>query len=177
MLSNEKREPLFYINQPNISYPEINMQKVYYAQKTKTKQKESEPAYSESAAVDKAETLKEEKKEVERKIASLVERQEVMEKYENKQEVSENPFTKEKKSSFKRLKSFKEMNLMERLDYLEHFPKQLPPVACIFEGNNLNVKGFLVRKTDSIVEIKKFDNTVEQVSISDLRFVKMVGLR
>ncbi|WP_080847119.1 CotO family spore coat protein [Cytobacillus gottheilii] len=170
MLAKEKKEPLLYINQPNIHYPEVNMQSVFSSKKTKVEE-EVQPEVT--AKVD---TFKEEKR-TEEVVASIENKQDVIEEYDEQQSVQSNPFSKERKSSFTRLKSFKEMTVLERLHYLDHFPKQLPPVACIFESTDSSVKGFLVNKTDFVIDVKTFNNNVETLDIRDLISVKMIGLR
>ncbi len=51
------------------------------------------------------------------------------------------------------------MNTIERLNYLVHFPKLLPPVPCVFVTKSRSVKGFLVKKTEDSIEIKQFNDT------------------
>ena len=72
---------------------------------------------------------------------------------------SSNPTRKKQSYSFNRVKSFKEMNTIERLNYLVHFPKLLPPVPCVFVTKSRSVKGFLVKKTEDSIEIKQFNDT------------------
>ena len=90
---------------------------------------------------------------------------------------STNPMRKKQSNSFNRVKSFKEMNTIERLTYLVHFPKLLPPVPCIFVTKSRSVKGFLVKKTDESIEVKQFNETMMQIPIGELIEVKMIGLK
>ncbi len=176
MLAKDKKEPLLYINQPNIHYPEVNMQSVFSSKKSKPAVKEMQLQFEEQESNAKVDTFKETKLS-DVKVAPVENKQEVIEEYEEQQRGHSNPFSKERRSSFKRVKSFKEMNIMERLHYLDHFPHQLPPVACIFECTDVSVKGILINKTDFEIEVKTFDNNVEKMYIADLISVKMIGMR
>ena len=75
------------------------------------------------------------------------------------------------------MKSFKEMNTIERLNYLVHFPKLLPPVPCVFVTKSRSVKGFLVKQTEDSIEIKQFNDQMMQISLRELIEVKMIGLK
>ena len=90
---------------------------------------------------------------------------------------STNPMRKKQSNSFNRVKSFKEMNTIERLTYLVHFPKLLPPVPCIFVTKSRSVKGFLVKKTEESIEVKQFNEKMMQIPIGELIEVKMIGLK
>ena len=90
---------------------------------------------------------------------------------------SSNPTRKKQSYSFNRVKSFKEMNTIERLNYLVHFPKLLPPVPCVFVTKSRSVKGFLVEQTEDSIEIKQFNDKMMQISIRELIEVKMIGLK
>jgi hypothetical protein len=90
---------------------------------------------------------------------------------------SSNPTRKKQSYSFNRVKSFKEMNTIERLNYLVHFPKLLPPVPCVFVTKSRSVKGFLVKQTEDSIEIKQFNDQMMQISLRELIEVKMIGLK
>ena len=55
---------------------------------------------------------------------------------------------------FNRVKVFKEMNLIERLEYLANFPKALPPVPCVFITEEKNYQGYLVEYNDQEITIR-----------------------
>ena len=90
---------------------------------------------------------------------------------------SSNQKRKKQSYSFNRVKSFKEMNTIERLNYLVHFPKLLPPVPCVFVTKSRSVKGFLVNKEVDSIEVKQFNETMMQIPIGELIEVKMIGLK
>lgn len=79
-------------------------------------------------------------------------------------------------SPLKRLKPFKEMDLEEKIEYLQNFPKSIPPVPCIFQTANEAVRGIFVNKTENEVIVKQFDQTEKSISIKDLTSIVMMGL-
>jgi hypothetical protein len=102
--------------------------------------------------------------------------QDAIQQYQN-DVPSTQPTRKKQSYSFNRVKSFKEMNTIERLNYLVHFPKLLPPVPCVFVTKSRSVKGFLVKKTEDAIEIKQFNDQMMQISLGELIEVKMIGLK
>ena len=69
------------------------------------------------------------------------------------------------------------MSIKERLTYLIEFPKQLPPVPCIFIANGNTFKGFLIDQTNEMIDIKQLNGDALKIAISELEDIKMIGLR
>lgn len=216
MSKNKSRDPLLYIQQPELAFPKAEMQQSYIVKKAELEQenlalipipdtedktqKESEHNHNSSQVRDRG-TEKEvkETKEVS-SSKSVIDKgektankgdskkedltpeaiQEAINQY-NKQSQKEdrpsNSTRKQQSYSFKRVKSFKEMNTVERLNYLEHFPKLLPPVPCVFVTSNSSTKGYLVNKMEDSIEIKQFNDKKMQIPIEQLTEVKMIGLK
>ncbi|MDQ0268712.1 CotO family spore coat protein [Cytobacillus purgationiresistens] len=108
-------------------------------------------------------------------FGSKEEVQEVISEYINAPESSSQSSTE--KLSFQRLKSFKEMNIPERVNYLSHFPKQLPPVPCLFETEEIQVRGFLVTSSDTEIEVRTLDGDVQKLNIQNVKSIRMIGFR
>ncbi|USK51295.1 spore coat CotO family protein [Bacillus sp. CMF12] len=179
MAEKKVKEPLFYIQQPSFQFPETRMQTVYSSRKAeldrKQEQKDSVP---EPADKITEQAMPEEKieKMTEVKVQAAIEEFEAGR--EEKKESASFAFTTEKRRpAFNRVKSFKEMDTLERLDYLIDFPKQLPPIPCIFETCEKAIRGFLVSRNEGSIEVKLFDESIEQISLQSLKAVKMIGLR
>ena len=104
--------------------------------------------------------------------------QEVIDQYheENPNE-GKAPTSKQHSYSFKRVKSFKEMSTTEKLNYLVHFPKLLPPVPCIFVTGNSSVRGFLVNRTEDSVEVKQFNEKILHIPIEKITDIKLIGIQ
>ncbi|KON89402.1 hypothetical protein AF332_23035 [Sporosarcina globispora] len=191
MAEKREKEPLFYIQQPNFQFPENRMQTVYSSRKAELERKREQVDSVQELAGTKDEQnmqelagTKDEQKMQEEKIENIAEQvkvQEAIEEFEagrEEKKVASFAFTTEKrKPTFNRVKSFKEMGTLERLDYLIDFPKQLPPIPCIFETGEKAIRGFLVSKNEESVEVKLFDESTEQISLQSLQAIKMIGLR
>ena len=116
MMSKKSQGPLLYIHQPFTRTPSNKMQDVFT---NRDDQLEDKPAATEENIKKTSVPRKEEFNEpIPIEVA----------KSDNLKAVH-----KEKpRSSFKRLKSFKEMDISERVDYLINYPSVLPPVPCLF---------------------------------------------
>ncbi|WNS76889.1 CotO family spore coat protein [Bacillus sp. DTU_2020_1000418_1_SI_GHA_SEK_038] len=192
MPKKKEKEPFFHITQPGIKIPQANMQEIFSSKKAE-KQKKDHSAHPKGKD-QKEHELKEEKtlsEQVESKLkdAALAGKdsekkvQEIIENFEaeNSNKEGDSPFASHIKRkpgpSFKRLKSFKDMNTIERLNYLIDFPKQLPPVPCIFETEKESWRGILVGKAEETIEIKMFDGKTKSIEIQTLKEIRMSGLR
>jgi len=82
----------------------------------------------------------------------------------------------QKKPAFRRLKSFKEMSIDEKLTYLLNFPKQLPPVPCIVITESQNVRGFVIGKDEQFVQLNLMNESVMKIALKSIQEVKMIGL-
>ncbi|MEQ2525758.1 CotO family spore coat protein [Bacillaceae bacterium CLA-AA-H227] len=167
----KKREPLLYIHQPGFKFPEGIMQKSFSAKKVDSFKEETKM----DDGIDRKSrgSLEQEVKKRETTLTSK-EIQQTIEDYEQAQTVQE-----PNRGGFglRRLKSFKEMDLVEKLDYLERFPPQLPPIPCIFTTENGSLRGTLVEKNLHDVVVRLFDKKVVTIAIKDLAEVKMIGFR
>lgn len=181
-MAGNLKDPLLYIQQPNISFPQANMQEVFTTRGTK----KTEPASQDVPAEDnllQEQAVEEEKgagkEETSHLITESKTAQEVLDNYEIKQDSGQSTFafSATRRASFNRVKSFKEMNLQERINYLYNFPQQLPPVPCIFESAEESIRGFLVGRTAEEIEVRKMDGTIIKMTIASLNSVKMIGLR
>lgn len=164
-------------SKPNLSQVgtkkmEGNMQVSYSAKISKQKQyqemmekKQKEEMLQEIK--DKRELVKEEVK----KQNITVDVQEQIQNYQE-QQIENTP----RKPAFKRLKSFKEMGIVEKLEYLLYFPKQLPPVPCIVITATENIRGFVVDLTEENVDIKLMDQSIVTIKISTIQEVRMIGI-
>ncbi|KML45960.1 MULTISPECIES: CotO family spore coat protein [Bacillaceae] len=177
MTEKREKEPLFYIQQPNFQIPENRMQTIYSSRKAEQERKQKENLLD-FAVPKEVQKVPEEKVE---KTAGQMEVQEAIEEFESGREEKKGAsfaFTTEKrKPSFNRVKSFKEMDTLERLDYLIDFPKQLPPIPCTFETGEKAIRGFLVSKNEEWIEVKLFDERIEKINLQSLNAIKMIGLR
>jgi hypothetical protein len=66
---------------------------------------------------------------------------------------------------------------MERLEYLENFPKALPPAPCVFYTEEKNLQGYLVEYNEQDVTIRFPNQTTETISLKNLKDVMMIGIK
>lgn len=81
------------------------------------------------------------------------------------------------KTSFTRVKPFKDMDLTERLDYLINFPRVLPPVPCVFFTAEKNYQGYLKEYDGRQVTIQFHDQTSKTFPLEELTNVIMIGIK
>ncbi|WP_449622505.1 CotO family spore coat protein [Robertmurraya sp. Marseille-Q9965] len=167
----KKREPLLYIHQPGFQNPEGIMQKSFSAKKVdrivEETKIETEIKRKSRGAFDQ---------DIEKSDITLTSEQvqQTLEDYEQAQTVQE---PSRGGLGLRKVKSFKEMDLAEKLDYLERFPPQLPPIPCIFTTEDGALRGILVEKKAQDVVIRLFDKKEVTIAIKDLNEVKMIGFR
>lgn len=165
----KKREPLLYIHQPEFQTTKVKMQESYslkQAEKRKLQHTKKDKIFEEKPKKAMRETR-------EFDTLSSEEVQQTIQDYD--QEKSE---VKPKRNEFglRRLKPFREMDIEEKIDYLYQFPRQLPPVPCLFQTENNVLRGILIEKTDEEIHLRLFDKSEVSVPIKELLEVKMIGL-
>ncbi|MEC1523976.1 CotO family spore coat protein [Neobacillus niacini] len=164
MEKKTKRGPLLYVSQTFLDTPVKNMQEIF-TNRQEVQLPLEEPHVEEQSS----------KKVLEVSLAKtdLPRQSKVLEvKQEEKSQSNQ-----EKKRTFNRVKGFKEMNLMERLEYLDNFPKALPPVPCVFYTDEKNYQGYLVEYNESDVTIRFPDQTTETIPFKSLQDVMMIGIK
>lgn len=171
MSERKQLEPLFYVQQPAVLFPKANMQELYSSKKDDRSKQKQVTQLKEKSNTD---NLFKEVNKNEEKI------QEIQEAYDSRVGEAENKssmWTRSKRGySFQRVKSFKEMDTIERLSYLVNLPKQLPPVPCVFEIDEQTIKGTLIGKTDDFIEILQLDKKIKTVPINAVNEVRMIGI-
>jgi hypothetical protein len=164
MEKKTKRGPLLYVAQTFLDTPVKNMQEIFTNRQDVQLPLEETPLEEESnkkffeVSLAKTDLPKESKvKEV---------------KQEKKTQSNQ-----EKQRAFNRVKGFKEMDLMERLEYLDNFPKALPPVPCVFYTEEKNYQGYLVEYNEQDVTIRFPNQTTETIPFKNLKDVMMIGIK
>lgn len=193
----DQRSPFLYIQQPSLKPPEGKMQKTFSTKEAEEKRKQqliiqaAKEAEQQAANPEKkvkrknkyvAEELNGEtgifgapiKKQTD--LPSSEEVQEIIAQYdEEKREDTPKETDEQQRSTFRRMKSFREMSIPERLEYLHQFPKQLPPVPCQIQTKANSIRGFLVGKTAEKIDVRLFDKSVISILINDIQAVTMIG--
>lgn len=182
------REPLLYIQQPDFNKPKIMMQTIYVSPNSKGKS--SREAVNEKKVSNHKDVTKylvntndevvdvillSENSEVQegRKEHTSENIQAIIEEYDSKYVYSEQHTSTG--YPMNTIKSFKEMDINERISYLRNFPKKLPPVTCLYMTKDQLLRGFLVGKTDEKIEIKQLNQSIITLKIKEIIEIKMLG--
>lgn len=166
-MSEQKKTqgPLLYIYQPFSRTPvNQNMQDVF-VNKRKVQEPIREPVVEEIIEI-----------EVENRMDSpsiSIVNKELESKLIQEKDVPE----KKAAPSFNKVKPFKEMGLIERLEYLNNFPKVLPPVSCIFYTIKGNFQGILSNYENDQLTIRLPNQTTKLIPLAELTNVVMMGLK
>jgi hypothetical protein len=164
MEKKTKRGPLLYVSQTFLDTPVKNMQEIF------TNRQEVQLPLEEPKLEEESN-----KKVFEVSLAKtdLPKESKVKEVKQEKKTQS----NQEKQRAFNRVKGFKEMDLMERLEYLDNFPKALPPVPCVFYTEEKNYQGYLVEYNEQDVTIRFPNQTTETIPLKNLKDVLMIGIK
>ncbi|WP_053361911.1 CotO family spore coat protein [Bacillus sp. FJAT-27251] len=185
-MSNKKmiHRPLLYIDQPRIQFPSVIMQEVYTI-KTAAKNDEIhlgeeappseseagvQPAFSEGNT-GSIPTQKVMDKELEEEGTINLEGD------KQTPEKSASPFdTRQRhKYSFRRTKNFKDLEIQEKLLYLENFPEQLSPVSCLYITPETTYIGILKSIGEVSIEIKLRDGSTVILAKDEIQEIRMLG--
>lgn len=165
MEKKTKRGPLLYVSQAFLNTPVKNNQETF------TNRQEVQLPVEEPLLEEVSERKKD-------PVVSLAKTDVAKEsKVKEVKQESIPQSNQEKQRIFKRVKGFKEMNLLERLEYLENFPKALPPVPCVFYTEDKNYQGYLVEYNEQDVTIRIPNQTTETIPLKDLKDVLMIGIK
>ncbi|MFP7295802.1 CotO family spore coat protein [Neobacillus niacini] len=165
MEKRTKRGPLLYVSQTFLNTPMKNMQEVF------TNRQEVQLPIEEPVIEEESNK----KKSFEVSLAKTDLPKETKDKDLKKDQSIQSK--QEKPRTFNKVKGFREMNLKERLEYLENFPKALPPVPCVFYTEEKNLQGYLVEYNEQEVTIRFPNQTTETIPFKELKDVMMIGIK
>ncbi|MFB6465360.1 CotO family spore coat protein [Cytobacillus sp. Hz8] len=183
-----KQEPILYIQQPEFNKPNIKMQAIFVARNSKGRilneridnPEEKEYQNRKETIVDTNDEVVEvmilseiNGTQVERYEQSSEQIQAIIEAYdayfvETLQQLSTG-------YQIDKRKFFREMTIPERIQYLVNFPKEVPPVTCLYLTKDQLVRGFLINKNDECIEIKQLNQSIIKLKIRDITEIKMLG--
>ncbi|MEH7115498.1 CotO family spore coat protein [Neobacillus niacini] len=167
MEKNTKRGPLLYVSQTFLNTPMKNMQEVFTTRQEVQLPME-EPQLEEESTKKKFYEVSLAKTDLATGSGSKVK--------EAKEEIKSQT-NQEKQRTFNRVKSFKEMDLMDRLEYLANLPKALPPVPCVFYTDEKNYQGFLVGFNEQDMTIRIPNQSTETIPLKNLKDIIMIGIK
>ncbi|WP_042356456.1 CotO family spore coat protein [Bacillus rubiinfantis] len=77
----------------------------------------------------------------------------------------------------KPVKTFQEMNINEKIDYLLQIPKVLPPIPCVFYTKHENFQGYLNQFENNQVTIQFHNKATKEIPIDEISNIMMIGLK
>ncbi|MFK2825794.1 CotO family spore coat protein [Bacillus sp. B190/17] len=193
--TEEKREPLLYIHQPQFVYPEPVMQSTY---RSKDELKETELAETETNQLETAQEEmdhvkdKQQKKEKNRKkklyeavkaeqpMIEEVQRQEKevkkdLIKNEQLKEEEEETETETKQHVWRGMRPVKRFQEMEMDEKLQHLMSQFTTLPCIFECEEISHKGVLEEVTPEQIKVKTIQGEKVDIERKDLKRIRLLG--
>ncbi|MCA1056717.1 spore coat CotO family protein [Rossellomorea aquimaris] len=155
------KEPLLYIQQPKLEEVKGNMQVIYRSTKSKEKK---EPT---------AEKIKETRMD---HVVEPKSRLEEVNESSKPGAETDKEVPKSSSYSFRRLKPFKELNLEEKLEYINASINGKVPFPCEFKTDDASYKGVLTSMDEAGIAIKTFQGEEVSIPKNELKSIKMVGL-
>ncbi|MBM4764265.1 CotO family spore coat protein [Bacillus sp. B15-48] len=162
-------KPMLYIHTPITQFPDIIVQNRYSVrEEIKNKKTEENLQLSKNGQTKQINDLT--SSDESKNIPANPEKIDL-------EELSLNPFdtTRRKHFSMSRVKNFKDMDISEKLVYLENFPAQLKPVSCLYFTEITTYAGVLLSHSEEEIEIMLPNKTKTSLNKGDLQDIKMLG--
>lgn len=161
------QQPMLYITQPELGPVKASMQSTYRTEKVKEEEKPAEVA-----AESKQQTSNVEKEPRHKKVNNL-------QKGTTNQEVKTTETNQAKQPSSKpqsRRQRFKEMNLVEKVNYFATLPNRVPKMKCEVLTEKNSFKGLILDYKDKIVYLQLFKRSkVIEIPLNDIKDIKLLG--
>ncbi|WP_203362008.1 CotO family spore coat protein [Bacillus sp. REN10] len=163
-MKKKKNEPLMYIQQPSLQYPEVSMQESFHMKNMENKE-----------GVQKKKRVKEErfieKWDIDEEIDTKVkEEAQFKQPTEEAHEVN----TKPSWLGIKPVKPFQEMTMDEKLN---HLSRQFIPFPCEFICKEQSHRGILKEWNDREIKVKSFKEEIMIIDREDLQRIRIIGPR
>ncbi|MGM9987282.1 MAG: CotO family spore coat protein [Bacillaceae bacterium] len=129
-------KPLLYIHQPGVKDVEVNMQQVYRVTKEKNKKEIVE---------DENEQIENEQRENE---------QRENEQFQKLMNSDEQLLIEEHTPKVVQKKTFKDMEISEKIDYLLNRPSYIPKPLCSVEVDGEPIVGYITKRKDDLLFIQ-----------------------
>lgn len=157
-MANERRarNPLLYIQQPDVKRPNVHMQASFFSNSRK-----------ENKAENKTD-LNPGKKKRKRRIRPTYQRDESIEEIEG-----DNPIQEEREITNQ--EKFKQMTVKEKVMYFTEQPRQMPRVTCEIKAKDKTYYGKIITYEDDEVIIQLKRGTRERLLLTEIVDIHMIG--
>ncbi|GAA5416619.1 hypothetical protein Pryu01_01657 [Paraliobacillus ryukyuensis] len=176
-----KRRPKLYIDQPNLATPAANMQEDYESPKKSVDNIEKtisdRPTKRSKKRTNQADEENNQKTDVLFAEEDTIDKpnwEETLE--ENHIEVLEdNDTTAEVTNTINKV-PFKEMTLLEQVDYLATSPRFTPKLKCEIITTDNRLKGIITKREDSTVFVETLKRPkFHQVTLDDIKMIRLLS--
>ncbi|MFS0672022.1 CotO family spore coat protein [Ornithinibacillus sp. 179-J 7C1 HS] len=179
------REPLLYIHQPTISSPTAPMQHSYTTpRKTKTT---SDFTPQSTKEPEKTQNIKKKRPSLDAFSKGVTNTNEVMEQPKVKKkrpsiqiqedveaESSSSLFEESIDENSEERKKFKDMSIMEKIDYFINTPSHLPRMRCEVITDEKKYRGIILEKENELIAMRVGRRTT-RISINDIKEIRLLG--
>ncbi|MCR2820974.1 spore coat CotO family protein [Lederbergia panacisoli] len=172
-----KEEPLLYIHQPKFQRPARKMQDSFLSEDVKEnvqmennvqqevhkKQTFTIPPLGSENMIEVVQEIPEEKQEEVQKPVSAADY------------FRRNPGTSSRKSwNLTPVKPFRDMSILEKLQYLSGFPSSQQPYPCEFITESKRYRGTLSKFEHDRIAVKNSQGDVNEVDVKDLQAIRII---
>lgn len=167
-------EPLLYIHQPEFKKPDLKMQEVFHSVQGQEAEKSMDEAQKKEEGNSSAQLSDSNQKiEEDVKVSTADEKGQKEKTSPNGPKLSQDLGMQPRVfSGMRKVKSFREMTIEERLRYLSSFPISQPPYPCEFITEGAQYQGFVMKYENEQVSIK----TPEEIIDIDSKEVKAIRI-
>jgi hypothetical protein len=144
-----REQPLLFISQPKLDLPKAAMQQAYRTTKEKRKDEAAEAIPEETAEeiTETAVQVKEEEKSAELEVP------------------------KQKKKG-----NFKDLSLIERIDYCLNLPSQIPRMKCEIVTEEASTIGIILGIQDDVILVKSVRRPFKrEIKLGTIKDIKLLG--
>ena len=175
----EIKEPLLYIQQPNLVKPEPKMQESYHIiiapeKEILVENEEEQIGENRQVQVEDRKENKESEPNYSRERSKIAESDEELLQINEEKTEEETDEHRPSWLSIKPVKPFAEMTVEEKIS---HLYGQFIPFPCEFVVQEASYRGILIGAEESKVTIKTFKEEVIQINRSDIRNIKLIGAK
>lgn len=96
---------------------------------------------------------------------------------EQEQEIEHEDHPNHQHSGLKPVKKFKDMDIIEKLNYLKTYPKHMPPVVCEYVTTERSYRGYFKQLENDELIILQLDQKPQMIQSDKILRINMLGFR
>ncbi|MEK3887386.1 CotO family spore coat protein [Bacillus sp. FSL K6-3431] len=182
---NKKGEPLLYIDQPNFVKPDLKMQDSYHTveqniEEKAVRKKEDKMAKHVHVKKTHQEHDYNQPLEKEKDDEHHSDREEQLKKAKDipiadiPTFMKNSPVQQKSVGGLRKVKSFREMTIEEKFQYLSSFPEKQPPYPCEFITTDQSYQGIVTKYNGEQASIKTFSENVIDLKVHNVKAIRII---